>query len=78
MSLSPQASAAPEQGYNFAYLDEQTNHARLLNIAEQAVGAHEIIRGNVMQLEFMRDEQLDLPVLNSPAGYQGLAFCRVG
>lgn len=24
MSLSPQASAAPEQGYNFAYLDEQT------------------------------------------------------
>ncbi|MBG5721777.1 hypothetical protein I5E67_31715 [Pseudomonas aeruginosa] len=56
----------------------ETNHARLLNIAEQAVGAHEIIRGNVMQLEFMRDEQLDLPVLNSPAGYQGLAFCRVG
>ncbi|MCB2536216.1 alpha-D-ribose 1-methylphosphonate 5-phosphate C-P-lyase PhnJ, partial [Listeria monocytogenes] len=24
MSLSPQASAAPEQGYNFAYLAEQT------------------------------------------------------
>ncbi|MBF3031030.1 hypothetical protein, partial [Pseudomonas aeruginosa] len=24
LSLSPQASAAPEQGYNFAYLDEQT------------------------------------------------------
>ncbi|WPC04701.1 hypothetical protein SBP02_18390 [Pseudomonas benzenivorans] len=56
----------------------EANHARLLSIAEQAVGAHEIIRGNVMQLEFMRDEQLDLPILNSPAGYQGLAFCRVG
>lgn len=55
----------------------EDGHARLLDIARQAVGAHEIIRGNVLQLEFMRDERLELPAINIPAGYRGLAFCRV-
>lgn len=57
---------------------EREGHAHLVGMARQAVGAHEIIRGNVLQLEFMRDENLALPTVTAPVGYQGLAFCRVG
>ncbi|RRW39157.1 hypothetical protein EGJ52_24935 [Pseudomonas luteola] len=57
--------------------DNHEGYSRLLGMARQAVGAHEIIHGNMLQLEFMRDERLELPAINAPVGYQGLAFCRV-
>lgn len=53
------------------------SHAQLLTIAQQSVGAHEIIRGNVLQLEFLRDEGLELPRIMVPEGYQGLVLCQV-
>lgn len=60
-----------------AGLQADASHAQLLTIAQQSVGAHEIIRGNVLQLEFLRDEGLELPRITVPEGYQGLVLCSV-
>lgn len=51
----------------------------LLGMPRQAVGVQEILAGNLLQLECMRDHRLQLPAMETalPPDHKGLVMYRV-
>lgn len=50
----------------------------LLSVAQQAIGVHEILSGNVLQLECVHRHRLHMPLQHDvPVGHQGLVMYRV-